>query len=278
MHDQSRNDANSPDTTAVRTDGNDVSVEGSTTGMAGEDTVVETRKPKNAAKGIASLAADDFSIMDSMGGIRGIVESILPGLIFIVAFVSTGQLGMTVALSLAEAVIQLVARLFQRQSIMGALSGLAAVVLCLVWAWLTKDARNYYLPGFLTNAVWIVALSVSMLIRIPGIGACIEFVRKPTLSGFGAWLARWREDGALFRAYMKVTGLWILLFAARLVVQVPMYLTDRIAWLGTARLIMGVPCFALVIWLSWLLVADPLHRHAEMEKRSDITDSSTIGD
>lgn len=223
---------------------------------------------KNSArKGIGSLASDDFSIMDAIGGVRGVVKSLLPGLIFIIAYIVTGSLAITVAISLVEAVLQLLLRMVQRQPIMGALSGVCAVALCLVWAWFTKDARNYYLPGFITNVAWIIALLTSMVLKVPGIGACIEFIRRPTFSGFGAWLDAWRSDGPLYRAYTKVTALWIALFALRLLVQLPMYVTDHVAWLGTARLIMGVPCFALVIWISWLLVADPLHRHGELEKQ-----------
>ncbi|MFT8703904.1 DUF3159 domain-containing protein [Bifidobacterium aquikefiricola] len=231
----------------------------------------ETDK-SSSRTGIGSLAADDFSIMDAIGGVRGVIESLLPGLIFIVTYVATGNLGITVVLSLVEAAVQLVIRMVQRQSIMGALSGLFAVALCLVWAWLTKDARNYYVPGFITNIVWIVVLLISLAIKVPGIGACIEFLRHPTFSGFGAWLDGWRGDVSLYRAYAKVTALWIGLFAARLLVQLPMYVTDHVAWLGTARLVMGVPCFALVIWISWLLVADPLHRHAELNRKSDNTE------
>lgn len=235
-------------------------------------------KSRHAGMGIASLNAEEFSIMDAIGGIRGVIESLLPGLIFIVAFVATKNLGFTVGIAILGALIQLLARIVQRQSVMGALSGMLAVGLCLVWAWLTKDPRNYYLPGFITNAVWIVVLLVSMLLKVPGIGLFIEFIRHPVLSGFATWLHDWRKDVPLFRAYMKVTGLWIALFAARLLVQLPMYLTNHVAWLGTARLVMGVPLFAVIIWVSWLLVADPLHRHMHLHPEADKERTSTIGE
>ena len=44
------------------------------------------------------------------------------------------------------------------------------------------------------------------------------------------------------------------MFAARLLVQVPLYLAGEVALLGIARLVMGVPLWGLTLWLTWLLV------------------------
>lgn len=211
--------------------------------------------------GMASLANEDFSVIDAIGGPRGVLESVLPGVVFVVLFVATRDLHLTVMVAAALAVIQVIVRMLQRQSAMGALAGVFAVAICLVWAWFSHDARNYYLPGFLVNSFWIVVLAISLIVRIPGIGALVEFVRNPVTERPRAWLAAWRDDKPLLRAYMIVTGLWIAVFAARLGVQIPMYLTNHVGWLGTARLIMGVPMFAAAIWVTWLIIATPLHRH-----------------
>ncbi|MGO1346383.1 MAG: DUF3159 domain-containing protein [Bifidobacterium psychraerophilum] len=211
--------------------------------------------------GLAMLAQEDFSVMDAIGGVRGIVESLLPGLVFVTCFVLTRDLKLTVLISAVLAVLEVLLRMLQRQPVMGALSGVAAVGICLVWAWFSKDARNYYLPGFITNAFWLLVLPVTVLARVPGIGVLIEFVRNPTLSDFRSWLDSWRSDKALYAAYTKVTLLWAAIFGLRLIVQVPMYLSDQIALLGTARLVMGVPLFACAIWLSWLMIATALHAH-----------------
>src|SRR5690625_7761955 len=45
----------------------------------------------------------------------------------------------------------------------------------------------------------------------------------------------------------------VLVFAARLIVQLPMYWSHDVAALGTARLVMGVPLYALVLWFGWLI-------------------------
>ena len=196
--------------------------------------------------GMASLAAagegEDFSVIDAIGGPRGVIESMLPGVLFVVLFVVTSNLNLTIGVSAALAVLQVVIRLVQRQSVMGALSGLIAVGICLIWAWQSHEARNYYMFGFLTNAVYIVLLSFTLLIR------------------------GWLDDKPLRRAYTIVTVLWIGVFALRLIVQVPLYLADSVALLGTARLLMGIPFWALAIWVSYLIIATPLHRHIAAAK------------
>ena len=36
---------------------------------------------------------------------------------------------------------------------------------------------------------------------------------------------------------------------------------DYVAALGVARLLMGIPFWALAIWVSYLIIATPMHRH-----------------
>lgn len=219
--------------------------------------------------GLSALAqADDgdFSVIDAIGGPRGIVESMLPGVVFVVLFIVTSNLQLTVLVSAAIAVLQVIVRLLQRQSIMGALSGLLAVAICLIWAWRSNDARNYYMLGFLTNAGYIVVLLISLAVHVPGLGFVIEFIRTLPTEHFRAWLNGWRSDKQLVRAYTTVTWLWIGVFALRLVVQVPLYVTDRVGLLGISRLLMGIPFWALAIWISFLIVADPMHRHKVNER------------
>jgi hypothetical protein len=220
--------------------------------------------------GMAALAhadaSDDFSVIEAIGGPRGIVESMLPGVVFVVLFIITKDVRLTVIVSAVVALVQVAVRLLQRQSIMGALSGVAAVGICLVWAWKSNEARDYYMFGFLTNAAYIVLLLISLAVRVPGLGLMVEFIRTLPTEHFRAWLDGWRSDRKLRRAYTTITVLWISLFALRLLVQVPLYITNHVTLLGTARLLMGIPFWALAIWVSYLIVATPLHHHKVMER------------
>lgn len=228
-----------------------------------------TDERKRTGLGALASADDDFSVVDAIGGPRGVVESMVPGVLFVAMFVITGKLQLTIIVSAVVAVLQVLVRLVQRQSVMGALSGLVGVAICLVWAWKTGEARNYYMYGFIANAVYLVVLLISLACRVPALGFIVEFLRSLPTEHFRQWLDGWRADRALVHAYTVITWLWAGVFALRLVVQVPLYLTDQVGWLGVTRLLMGLPFWALAIWVSYLIVATPLHRHRLAEKERE---------
>lgn len=214
-----------------------------------------------AGKGIASLASDDFSVLQSVGGVRGIVESVLPELAFLVLYLVTRDLMLTIVVSLVLCAVMLVARLLQRQTVTGVISGTVIVLICLFAAYKSSDARNYYLPACIINAVWGVALGVSLVARRPGIGYLVELIAAPPKESFKAWYHGWHDDVELRRAYTKATWLWVAMFVVRDAVQVPLWLTGHVYALGTVTLALGLPLFALVCWVSYLIIAKPRHEH-----------------
>jgi protein-S-isoprenylcysteine O-methyltransferase Ste14 len=107
-------------------------------------------------------------------------------------------------------------------------------------------------------------------VKIPGIGALVELIHTTIGDGVRTWLASWRSDSKLVHAYVVTTWVWIGMFAARLLVQVPLYLGNSVGFLGTARLVMGVPLFALTIWISWVFIS-PQIRRVDFEKTREGT-------
>ncbi len=207
------------------------------TGAAGED-----------RRGVRMLAGADFSLADAVGGWRGTIESIAPGLVFVVVFVSTRLITPAVVASLAVALVAVVARLVGRTPLTQALGGAFGVVIGVVWAWRTGEAQNYYVWGLVTNVAFALGVLVSILVRWPVVGLVVGAMR-----GTGT---AWRADPAHVRRYVTASWLWFALFAVRLAVQVPLYLQAEVGWLGTARLVMGVPLWALTLWATWALVRE----------------------
>jgi hypothetical protein len=222
--------------------------------------VTPAAAPEDAvpARGMRAIEADSFSLAESVGGVRVAVEWVLPGLLFVVVFVASGQqLRPALIASVAAAVLAVVARLVQRSPLTQALSGVLGVGIGVVWAWRTGDASDYFAWGLLTNVAYLLAFVVSVLVRWPLVGVVLGLFRGDgPMSESGSWAGAlaWRREPALLRRYSLVTWLWAGMFAARLVVQVPLYYADEVAWLGTAKLVMGVPLTALVLWASWILV------------------------
>ncbi|UFU01609.1 DUF3159 domain-containing protein [Ruania suaedae] len=199
-----------------------------------------------SARGVRQLTSDTFSIAESIGGVRGLVESVAPGLVFVVVFVLTRDLTPALISSVAVAVVATVARLIGRTPVTQAIGGLAGVGIGAVWAWRSGEASDFFAWGLLVNAVFAVGVLVSILARWPVVGVLVALLTGKDMA--------WRADRAQRRRYTRASWLWFGAFVARLAVQVPLYLQAEAGWLGTARLVMGLPMWALVLWITWLWV------------------------
>ncbi len=205
------------------------------------------------ARGVYQLAGEDFSLAEAIGGWRGVVESALPGLVFVVVYVAVRELRPALIASVAVAAVAVLVRLVQRTPVTQAFSGIFGIGIGALWAWRTGEAQDFFAYGLWVNVAWCAGALISVLVRWPAVGVIVSFVRGEDMS--------WRLDTrpaaqALRRRYVWATLLWVGVFGARLAVQVPLYLQgeDAVGWLGTAKLVMGVPLFAAGLYVTWLLV------------------------
>ncbi|MDM7831372.1 DUF3159 domain-containing protein [Cellulomonas sp. MW9] len=207
-----------------------------------------------------ALTAKEFSATDAIGGARGVVESVAPGLLFVVVYLATGQqLKPALFAAAGAAVLAVIVRLVQRTPVTQAISGLLGVGIGVVWAWRTGDASDYFAYGLWVNGLYLVGTLITILVGWPLVGLVMGlFSKGGPLSG-GPWseAVAWRADPELRRRYSLATWPWVAMFAVRLAVQVPLYYSDDIGWLGTAKLAMGIPLTALALWISWVLVRSP---------------------
>ncbi|MFE5340804.1 DUF3159 domain-containing protein [Isoptericola sp. NPDC056578] len=233
-----------------------------------------------------AVTGEEFSFGQAVGGVRGVVEAVLPGLLFVVIYVVASMGGdertaLTWALvaSVGAALVAVVARLAQRTPITQALGGLLGIGVGVFWAWRSGEAQNFYVWGLWTNAAYLAAILVSLAVRWPVVGLVVEAVRGGFADAAGerarhdderaragattpgadtanplAALVAWRRDPELVRRYTLATWFWAGLFAVRLAVKVPLYFADSVGWLGTAHLVLGVPLWGLVLWLTWVVV------------------------
>ncbi|MBN9141937.1 MAG: DUF3159 domain-containing protein [Micrococcales bacterium] len=194
-------------------------------------------RPGEAPSGRALLAA--------VGGIRGLVESILPPLLFLVVFTITQQLVPSVLAPLGLAVVFIAARVVMRQPVMTAVVGALGVGVSAGLALLSGRASDNFLPGLIINVVLLVAMLLSIAVRRPLIGVMAGLLTGDTV---------WRADPAKARVALIATVLWAVLPAVRLAVEVPLYLADDAAGLATMKLLLGIPPYAIVLWVTWLLI------------------------
>lgn len=190
-------------------------------------------------------AQGGLDVLATVGGVRGLIEAILPSAVFLGIFIFTNELVLAGAVSLGVSVVFTTLRLFQKQPTLQALTGLIGVGLCVAVALFTNEARQYYLIGFYTNIAYLIGLSISMLVRWPLMGLVFGFIRGENVS--------WRDNRQRLIKYQIATAFLVAMFASRLIVQLPLYWADEVGMLGTARLVMGVPLYAMALWLAWVV-------------------------
>jgi len=186
------------------------------------------------------------ALLRAVGGVRGIVESILPGLVFLVTFAITRQTVLSVIAPVVVAVAFLVVRIVQRSNPQGAIAGVVGVAISAVWALFSGNANDSFLPGMIINAVFLVAIAITLAARWPLVG-----LFAGALTGD---LASWRRDAAKRRTAATATWVWGGLFAVRLLAEVPLYLAQATEALAVVKIVLGVPLYAGALWITWLLL------------------------
>lgn len=200
-----------------------------------------------------SATLDKQSLLAGMGGWLGIIESLVPGLLFITAFSLTKDAIVSVITASISSVIFIIARVIRKHSVVQAASGAIGVAIAAFLALRPGgEGRDYFISGFFTNAAYFAVLSLSVLVRWPIIGVLVGFLLGEK--------TEWRKNRYEMRVFGTATLIWAGLFAARLIVQLPLYFANNLDALSVAKLAMGLPLYAAVLWLTWLLVRGVIRR------------------
>lgn len=204
-------------------------------------------------QGVAGLAAQlggssngKHPLWNAMGGALGIVETVLPGLLFVTVFTLTLNPWSAIAISVAASVLFTAYRLIRRQAATQALVGLLGVVISAILAIMSNKPEDNFVVGMATNGVYGAVFLISILAGWPIIGIVVGLVRSEG--------TKWRKNRHHKRVYVGVTAMWVAMFALRLAVEYPLYLAGDIAGLGTAKLVLGLPLYVPVLALTWLIV------------------------
>jgi hypothetical protein len=183
---------------------------------------------------------------DQLGGWRGLVESSIPVVVFVLANV-VGELRPAVIASVGVAVLIAIVRLVQRRPVRHAVNGLFGIAVGAAIAWRTGDERDFYLPGILYGIGYGIALLLSAVIRQPLVGWIWSVLVAKGRS-------EWRDDPRLVRTFTQLTVLWGVVWLAKVGVQAGLYLAHQDTALGVARLALGYPPYALLLLITvWVV-------------------------
>ncbi|MYQ99016.1 MULTISPECIES: DUF3159 domain-containing protein [unclassified Streptomyces] len=223
-----------------------------------EDT--DQTPPGESGEGDAR-AVTEAALFEAFGGVRGMVETVVPGLLFVAIFTVNKDLHISAIAALAVSLVLVVVRLAMKDTVKHAFSGVFGVVFGVVFAMFTGNAKDFYLPGMLYTLGLALAYIITTLLGVPLIGVVLGPVFKENLS----W--RTRNPGRK-KAYAKSSWAWGLILLAKCAILFPLYWWSDTTRLGWVLVALKIPPFLLAVWLTWVFLAKapaPIDVFAEME-------------
>jgi intracellular septation protein A len=176
--------------------------------------------------------------------LRGLIESGLPSVVFVIAFRAQGTRPAALV-ALVVAGLMVIERLVRRQRPHEAISGVLGVVIAVALAGGTGQAKNFFLPEVVFGLIGAAALMVSIPMGKPLLGVILGAVAPP--------FRGWRERPLLHRAFVHITavaGVWALIKA---LILLSLYLSDDVELLAGAKLALGYPMVG-VLFLYYMRV------------------------
>lgn len=210
-------------------------------------------------------AVTEAALFEAFGGVRGMVETVVPGLLFVSIFTINKDLHVSAIAALAVSLLLVAVRLIRRDTVKHAFSGVFGVAFGVVFAMMTGNAKDFYLPGMLYTLGLAVAYIATSVAGVPLMGLILGPVFKENLS----W--RTRNPGRK-SAYTKASYAWGFILLAKCAILFPLYWWADTAQLGWVLVSLKIPPFLLAVYLTWVFLAKapaPIDVFAEMEAEEE---------
>ena len=189
---------------------------------------------------------DKETVINALGGKKGLIDSGLPAVIFLVTFNLRNNLREAIIAALSLSIFLAILRLTKKDTIQHSVSGILGVLICAYFANRSGNASDFYIPKLLTNLAYGTAYLVANLVGWPLLG----IVLGPLLGeNF-----EWRKNPARKKVYTRASWIWVAMFFSRIAVQYPIYRSGNVNLLGTVNLAMGYPLFFATAYGSWLVI------------------------
>ena len=189
---------------------------------------------------------DRAKVLSAFGGKKGLIDSGIPSIIFLVIFNIRHDLHQALIASVVVSIILTSIRLAMRDTIQHAFSGLVGALICAWFANRTGNPSDVFLPKLITNLVYGSVYLIANIAGWPILGLMLGPILGENLA--------WRKDPVRKAAYIRTGWLWVGLFFTRIAVQYPIYRSGNVNLLGTVNLAMGYPLFIATAYGSWMIL------------------------
>lgn len=189
---------------------------------------------------------DRDKVVNALGGKKGLIDSGVPSIVFLVVFNISKEVNTAIISALALSLILAIFRLIKKDTIQHSVSGVIGVLICAYFANKSGNASDFYIPKLLTNLGYGTVYLIANLVGWPILGVVLGPLLGENFT--------WRNNPARKRMYVKASWIWVAMFFSRIAVQYPIYKSGNVNLLGTVNLAMGYPLFFAAAYGTWLVI------------------------
>jgi len=170
-------------------------------------------------------------------------DALLPPLVFLILRNSV-SIGIASGSACCMAIISLLYRCVKKQPWVYSIGGLLGVVIASAFALIAGNAKDFFLPSFISGGFLFALCLITLIINKPLAAWVSHLTRGWTKTWF------WRED--ILPAYQEVTIFWSIFILIRLVILLSVYFSGETWLLFLSNIILGFPATLIVLMLSYI--------------------------
>ena len=117
---------------------------------------------------------DKDKVLNALGGKKGLIDSGLPSLVFLIVFNLSGKnITSAIYAAIGLSIVLTFIRIVKRETVQHAFSGLIGVGVCAFIARRSGNAADFYLPGLWINAGYALLYALTNLFKWPLLGVVL---------------------------------------------------------------------------------------------------------
>ncbi len=171
------------------------------------------------------------------------LDILLPPIVFLIANALL-SLNAAILITLSIALFISAIRFRRHQSMLYALGGLGAVVIAILAARLFGSVGGYFLPSILSAAGTVLLSVVSIIVGKPLVAWTSFLARR--------WPLGWYWHPKVRPAYSEVTGLWVMYFSLRALLQWGILQGEGTEAFAALNLLLGWPATIILLLFSYI--------------------------
>ncbi len=152
------------------------------------------------------------------------------------------QAAVIVAVGLS--IVLLLFRAFRKETVQYGVFGLLGVTFAALFAYLSGEVADYFLPGIIGSVALVFIALVSLFAKRPLAMLASHLTR--------GWPIGWYTRRDVYPAYNEVTIFWTLYFGIRAMFQVVFFITDNVTGLTLMTTVFGLPTTIGVLIASYI--------------------------